>query len=101
MPDGRPLRPPATVGPKRFRAGWFALLAATIIALDLCWLMLRPFVEVLIWAGVLVIVFFPFYEALLRRSHKPTASALLSCGFVVGVIVIPLTLLTVVIYREA
>ncbi|HKO96885.1 MAG TPA: hypothetical protein VJU86_07835 [Pyrinomonadaceae bacterium] len=38
------------------QARWIAGLAATWIALYLCWLMLRPFIGVLEWAAVLVIV---------------------------------------------
>lgn len=100
------LTPPAALPPppptlKRFHAGWLAMLAAIIIALYLCWVMVRPLADVLLWATVLVIVFYPFHQALLRRSQRPTTSAMLSCGFVVGVIVIPLTLLTVVLVKEA
>ena len=86
---------------KRFHAGWLAMLAAIAIALYLCWVMVRPLADVLLWATVLVIVFYPFHQALLRRSQRPTSTALLSCGFVVGVIVLPLTLLTVVLVKEA
>ena len=39
------------------QARWLAVLVATAIALYLCWLMLRPFLGVLAWAIVLVIVF--------------------------------------------
>lgn len=101
MPTGRSSRNLAYAGLKRFRPGWLALLAATIIALYLCWLMLRPFVEVLLWAMVLVIVFYPFHQALLRRSNRPGTSAIISCMMVVGVILLPLSLLMVVIVDEA
>ena len=43
-------RPPR--GLRRFRARWLALLGATLLAMYLCWLMLQPFVEVLLWAVV-------------------------------------------------
>jgi predicted PurR-regulated permease PerM len=93
--------PPPPMTLKRFHAGWLAMLAAVMIALTLCWLMIRPLADVFLWATVLVIVFYPFHQALLRRSQRPMTSALLSCGFVVGVIVLPLTLLTVVLVKEA
>jgi predicted PurR-regulated permease PerM len=99
--ESRPTRAPAPSGLKRFRAGWLALLAAIVIALFLCWVMVRPLADVLLWAAVLVIVFYPFHQALLRRSNRPTTSAMLSCVLVVGIIVLPLTLLTVVIVKEA
>src|SRR5215213_422696 len=108
MPDDvlptQPITPPrGTTGAalRRFHAGWLALLAAIVIALYLCWIMVRPLADVMLWATVLVIVFYPFHQALLRRSQRPTTSAMLSCAFVVGVIVLPLTLLTVVLVKEA
>lgn len=48
----------------RNQARWIAVLAATAIALYLCWLMLRPFIGVLEWAAVLVIVFYPVHKRL-------------------------------------
>ena len=44
------------------QARWIAVLAATAIALYLCWVMLRPFMGVVAWAGVLVIVFIRFTD---------------------------------------
>src|SRR4051812_22618407 len=95
------LPPPQPASLKRFHAGWLALLAAIVISLYLCWVMVRPLADVLLWAMVLVIVFYPFHQALLRRSGRPTTCAMISCAFVVGVIVLPLTVLTVVLVKEA
>src|SRR3954464_4379817 len=49
---------------------WLALLVATAILLYLCWLMLEPFVDVLMWAAVLVIVFYPVHQRILARLGK-------------------------------
>ena len=38
---------------------WILLVALTALALYLCWSILRPFLPVLLWAAVLVIVFHP------------------------------------------
>ncbi len=62
--------------------------------------MLRPTVEVLLWATVLAIIFYP-HQRILRRTNRPTAAAILSCLLVVAVIVLPLTVLAVVIIEEA
>ena len=59
------------------QARWIAVLAATAIALYLCWLMLRPFIGVLAWAVVLVIVFYPVHQRLAVRFKRPGISALL------------------------
>jgi predicted PurR-regulated permease PerM len=82
------------------QARWIAVLAATAIALYLCWLMLRPFLGVLAWAVVLVIVFYPIHRRLSSRIKRRGLSALLSCLLVVFVVVLPLTLLTVALADE-
>jgi predicted PurR-regulated permease PerM len=85
----------------RLGARWIALLAGTVIALYLCWLMVLPFVEVLLWAGVLVVVFYPVHQQILRRVKSPNLAALLSCVLVAVTILGPLTLVTLAIAREA
>ena len=79
---------------------WFGLLAATAVALYLCWSMLQPFVEVVLWAIVLVIVFFPVHKRILARVGSPGWSAVLSCLLVIVVILVPLTLLTFAVGNE-
>ncbi len=79
---------------------WIALLAATVAALYLCWTMLQPFIEVLLWAVVLVIVFYPVHTRILRRVKSPGWAAVLSCLIVIVAILVPLTLITFAIVRE-
>lgn len=76
------------------------MLAATAIALYLCWLMLRPFMGVLAWAIVLVIVFYPVHKEIARRIQRRSLSALISCVLVVLVVVLPLTVLAVAVGQE-
>lgn len=75
-------------------------MAATIIALYLCWLMLYPFVEVLLWASVLVVVFYPVHRRILARLKRPGVSAMLSCLLVVLTILLPLTLIVIALINE-
>lgn len=75
-------------------------MLATGIALYLCWLMLRPFVEVLAWAAVLVVVFYPVHRRLLARTKGPATSSLLSCLLVVVTILLPVTLIAFALYHE-
>lgn len=82
------------------QARWIAMLAATAIALYLCWLMIRPFLGVLAWAIVLVIVFYPVHRRLSIRIKRRGLRALLSCLLVVLVIILPLTVLTAAIAQE-
>lgn len=79
---------------------WWMLLAVTAIALYLCWLMLKPFVAVLAWAAVLVIVFYPVHQRLLQRFKKPSLSALLSCVLVILTILVPVVLVTIAVLNE-
>lgn len=82
------------------QARWLAVVVATALALYLCWLMMRPFVGVLEWAIVLVIVFYPIHKRLLARIKRRGLSALISCLLVVFVVVLPLTLLTTAVAGE-
>lgn len=82
------------------QARWIAVLAATALAVYLCWLMLRPFIGVLAWAIVLVIVFYPVHQRLQVRFRRPGLPALLSCVLVVLLAVLPLTVLTVAVAEE-
>ena len=79
---------------------WIGLLLATAVGLYLCWLMLKPFKEVVLWAVVLVIVFFPIHRRIQARVVSPGWSALLSCLLVIFVILVPLTLLTFAVVNE-
>ena len=82
------------------RARWLAALAATAIALYLCWLMLQPFVMVLEWAAVLVIVFYPVHKRIVERIGRPGLAALVSCILVVVIILFPLTFIIATLARE-
>jgi predicted PurR-regulated permease PerM len=79
---------------------WWMLLAVTAVASYLCWLMLQPFVAVLAWAAVLVIVFYPIHQRLLKRLKKPSLSALLSCILVILTILVPVVLVTIAVLNE-
>src|SRR5262245_2558324 len=85
---------------RRIYVRWAALLAASALALYACWLMLLPFVIVLAWAAVLVILFYPIHQRLVALTRRPGWSALLSTVIVIAVILIPLTLLTLVVAKE-
>lgn len=79
---------------------WWVLLFVTVIALYLCWLMVQPFIGVLAWATVLVIVFYPIHRRLVQRTKRPALSALLSCILVILTILVPVVLLTVAVLNE-
>ena len=62
--------------------------------------MLRPFMGVLAWAIVLVIVFYPLHKKIASRIGRRSLSALVSCVLVVLVFVLPLTMLVVAVIQE-
>ena len=79
---------------------WWVLIAVTVIAIYLCWLMIKPFVGVLGWATVLVIVFYPVHRRLEQRIKRPGLSALLSCLLVIVTILVPVALVTIAVFKE-
>jgi len=79
---------------------WIAVLAATAIALYLCWLMLKPFVGVLGWAAVLVIIFYPVHQNVVRKIKRRSLSALVSSSLVIVDFVTPLTLVAIAVASE-
>lgn len=82
------------------QARLLAVLGVTAIGLYLCWLMLKPFIGVLEWAIVLVIVFYPVHRRLARKVRYRSLSALLSCLLVILIVILPLTLLTISVAQE-
>jgi predicted PurR-regulated permease PerM len=84
----------------RLNARWLALVAATAIVLYLCWLMLEPFVDVLLWAAVLAMVAWPVQAHLRRRGYSASASAILTTLLVVLTVLVPLTLVTAAVVRQ-
>ena len=85
---------------RRDLARWLILLASMAGALYLCWLMLKPFVNVLMWASVLALSFGGVHRRIVARTGKPDLSAALSTLFVVFVIGVPMGLVTWAIIRE-
>ena len=77
-----------------------AVLAAVGIALYLCWLMLRPFITVLAWAAVLVIVFYPLHKRIAQKITRRGLCAMLSTALVILVFVLPLVFLTMAVTNE-
>jgi predicted PurR-regulated permease PerM len=80
--------------------GWAALVVALLVGLYLCWQMLLPFLNVLLWALVLVVVFQPVHRRLLRRYGRPNAAAALSTLLVVVTILGPVSAITVAVIDE-
>lgn len=85
---------------RKLQIRWWLLLAVTAIALYLCWLMLKPFIGVLGWAAVLVIVFYPIHRRIAAKTKQPSLSAFLSCILVIVTILGPVALVTIAVLNE-
>jgi predicted PurR-regulated permease PerM len=81
-------------------AGFVSLLIALAIALYVCWLMLQPFFNVLLWASVLAVVFYPMHRRIRARMHSPALAAAISTLLVIVFILLPVTFITVAVVRE-
>src|SRR5262245_27066475 len=86
---------------QRITQSWIALCVVTAILLYLCWLMVQPFVGVILWAAVLAIVSYPYYLKWRQRGWGKSASAGFATLLVVLVIIIPLGLVVVALVRQA
>lgn len=81
-------------GMQRLNARWLALLGITLISLYLCWLIIAPFLDVLIWAIVLAIVSHPIHRKLRERGWNETWAALATVTAVIFIALIPIGLVT-------
>lgn len=80
---------------------WASLVAITVLVIYLCWLMIAPFVDVIMWGVVLVVVFWPVHRRLRRRVRSPSLAAAISTLLVIVTILLPLALAGVAIARDA
>src|SRR5687768_4391092 len=81
-------------------AGFITLLIVLTIALYVCWLMLQPFFNVLLWATVLAVVFYPMHRRIRARMGRPGLAAVVSTLLVIVFILLPVTFITVAVVRE-
>ena len=89
----------ATTSGTRLNTRWLALVAATAIVLYLCWLMLQPFVDVLLWGAVLAFVAGPVNRRLRGRGYSEAVEAMITTALVTLVLLLPLTLVTAAVVR--
>src|SRR6187402_2568655 len=81
-------------------AGLITLSVVLALALYLCWLMLLPFVNVVLWAAVLAVVFYPMHRRIHSRVGSPAGAAALSTLLVIVLILLPATFITIAVVRE-
>ncbi|HRK31369.1 MAG TPA: AI-2E family transporter, partial [Tepidisphaeraceae bacterium] len=85
---------------RKLTGNWIALLVFTAIAVYLSWLIIAPFIEVIIWSAVLAVVSYPVYLRWRKRGRGPAVAAFLTTTFVVLVIVVPLALVGTMLVKQ-
>lgn len=78
-----------------------AVMVGFAAVLYLCWKILQPFAMVLAWSGVLAVVFYPLHRRIERRLGRPNLAAFATLAIAVLFVILPLTVLTVAVVREA
>lgn len=87
--------PRANAGEQRLplRLQTIGLLAALALAFYLCWQIVQPYLDVLAWATVLVVLFYPVHRRFVAHLNRPNLCALLSLTLVILTIVLPTILI--------
>ncbi len=89
---------PNDVARRRITIVFLAVSAAA--SLYVCYLMARPFVQPILFAAVLAIVFYPLHNRICHRMRRPNLAAFASTVAVVLIVVIPLLALGSAVTRE-
>lgn len=66
-----------------------SVLVALTLVTYLCWLMVEPFMSVIVWAVVMVVLFYPLHRRLEQRLHRPSLTAGISTLLVIVAILLP------------
>src|SRR5262245_32904126 len=74
------------------RAQSMAIFVAVALFIYLSWLLIRPFLWVVMWAIVMCVLFYPVHEKIQKRLKSPAAAAALSTVLVVITILVPTAL---------
>ena len=80
---------------QRFNLRWLALLAITLIAIYLCWLIVLPFLDVITWSVVLAVMLYPFHLWLLKKGFRPMWAALTTVICFILVAIVPIAFVTI------
>lgn len=81
-------------------AQFILLMLITGLLLYLCWLMFKPFVTILLWSAILVIIFHPLYRKILGRLKNHTLSAIITIAISFLTFIIPVLLVSAAAINE-
>jgi predicted PurR-regulated permease PerM len=102
QPGGSVAEPDEVAPPRTPQAARWTLLILTVIALFLLVRIIRPFASALFIAAVMAGAIYPWYSKLVLRvrGHRSLAAALTTVGMIL-VVVLPVTLISITVAREA
>ena len=80
---------------------WVPLAIVVGLALYLCFRILQPFLDVILWAVVLDVVFAPVHARIDRKVGRPGIAAALSTAVVLVTILAPITFISIAVVHEA
>lgn len=85
---------------KKLQLSFF--IALTLVLLVLSFLVLRPYMGIIFVSAVFSVVFYPLYEYfLLKTSNKKDLSSILTILVIIFAIIIPLSILSTLLFKEA
>lgn len=76
------------------------LAALTGVAIYLCWGILRPFANVVLWSVVLALLFAPLYRKLLTRLRRPNLAAAVTLAVAIVSVLLPVGLVSLAVAGE-
>jgi predicted PurR-regulated permease PerM len=82
------------------RSRWIILMVATAIAAWLCWKLIQPFASVLVWSGILALLFHPLQRRLAARLGRKSVAAGLTVLIVFLTAIIPVGLVSAALVAE-
>ena len=81
-------------------AQFILLMFITGLMLYLCWQMVLPFISIILWSVILVIIFHPFYRKIYSRTKNHTVSAIITIAISLLTFIIPVMLVSAAAINE-
>ncbi|OQY12103.1 MAG: hypothetical protein B6I31_03695 [Desulfobacteraceae bacterium 4572_19] len=93
--------PPTSHSARTIEPAHYFLLAILFITMFSCYTMIKPYLNPIIFAFILSIVFFPIHEKIeTLMKGKKNKAALLSCTLLTFVVVIPVVFILILVIQE-
>lgn len=81
-------------------AQFILLMFITGLMLYLCWQMILPFVSIILWSIILVIIFHPFYRKIHSKTKNHALSAIVTIAISLLTFIIPIMLVSAAAINE-